>query len=69
MIDPTGLELQSTFFTPVFEDNAVVFTDGVGFGHGIGMCQYGAQRQARQGRTAGQILRFYYPSSRLTRAY
>lgn len=33
---------------------------GAGFGHGVGMSQYGALAQAKAGRTAQQILAFYY---------
>lgn len=35
--------------------------DGHGYGHGHGLSQYGAEGAARQGLTALQILRFYYP--------
>jgi stage II sporulation protein D len=46
---------------------AVAATDltinGKGFGHGRGMSQYGAQGQALAGRSATQILDFYYPGS------
>lgn len=33
---------------------------GSGFGHGVGMSQYGARAMADRGRTAQQILAFYY---------
>lgn len=33
---------------------------GSGFGHGVGMSQYGAREMAAQGNSAGQILRHYY---------
>lgn len=36
---------------------------GRGFGHGAGLCQWGAKAQAAAGRTAEQILQFYYPGS------
>ena len=39
---------------------------GKGFGHGRGMSQYGAQGQALAGRTARQILDFYYPTTTTT---
>lgn len=45
------------------------FRDGRGFGHSVGMCQWGAEGQARLGTRASEILRFYYPQSRLKRAY
>ncbi|MCH7813343.1 MAG: SpoIID/LytB domain-containing protein [Planctomycetes bacterium] len=47
----------------------ILLTDGRGFGHGMGLCQWGMQGQALQGRSAGQILKFYYPGMHLTRAY
>jgi SpoIID/LytB domain protein len=34
---------------------------GHGYGHGHGMSQYGAEGAARAGRSARQILRYYYP--------
>jgi len=45
-----------------------VFCFGRGFGHGVGMCQCGAQGMARQGSSAEQILEYYYPGSRITGA-
>ncbi len=33
---------------------------GAGWGHGVGMCQRGAQNHAREGWSARQILNFYY---------
>src|SRR5689334_19365014 len=38
---------------------------GHGFGHGIGMSQYGAQGRAIKNQTAAQILAFYYPGTTL----
>lgn len=49
--------------------DSLVFADGKGFGHGVGLCQWGMQGQALAGRRAGQILEFYYPNTHLTRAY
>ncbi len=68
-VDPTGRSIRSTFFVPVSEKNAIVLTEGRGFGHGMGMCQYGAAALADAGWQASQILQFYYPGSQLTRAY
>jgi len=39
---------------------------GAGFGHGKGMCQWGAIGQALEGRNWKQILQFYYPMFTLT---
>ena len=43
--------------------------NGAGFGHGVGMDQYGAQAMAKQGYQAGGILKFYYPGADLRQAY
>ncbi len=51
------------------EGDSVVFENGKGFGHGMGLCQWGMEGQARLGRSAAQILRYYYPQAHVTRAY
>lgn len=38
---------------------------GGGFGHGVGLSQYGAYTLARRGLNAAQILAFYYPGTTL----
>jgi stage II sporulation protein D len=43
--------------------------EGRGFGHGVGMCQYGAQSMAKGGADAAAILRTYYPGATVVRAY
>lgn len=68
-VDPTGRTLRSGHFTPVDLGDAIQFTDGRGMGHGWGMCQAGANGLAKAGKTAPEILQFYYPGSRLVRAY
>ena len=39
---------------------------GSGFGHGVGLCQYGARGMALAGYDASDILRFYYQGALLT---
>lgn len=39
--------------------------DGFGMGHGVGLCQYGAQELAGRGRTFEEILGWYYPNAGL----
>jgi stage II sporulation protein D len=48
---------------------ALVFKEGHGFGHGVGLCQQGAAGMARAGRSAEAILGHYYPRAMLERAY
>ena len=54
--------LKSTLFA-VAVDGAVARFAGRGYGHGVGMCQWGAKGMAEQGATARQILDFYYPGA------
>jgi stage II sporulation protein D len=37
---------------------------GHGFGHGMGLSQWGAEERARDGQSTGRILAFYYPGAR-----
>lgn len=39
---------------------------GKGFGHGVGLCQWGTLSQARLGRSYMQILEHYYPQAHLS---
>ncbi|ANC29990.1 Amidase enhancer precursor [Isoptericola dokdonensis DS-3] len=41
---------------------------GSGSGHGVGLSQWGAYQQSRQGRTAAQILAYYYPGTSVSEA-
>jgi stage II sporulation protein D len=68
-VDPGGRELRSTHFTIREEGDRFIFTGGRGFGHGIGLCQYGANYLAEKGETALEILQHYYPGSSVRRAY
>ena len=47
----------------------IEFYDGKGFGHGVGLCQWGAQGKAEKGWPAKQILEFYYPKAKIIAAY
>lgn len=42
---------------------------GTGYGHGVGLCQWGAKGQADRGRDYRQMLRYYFSGTRLARAY
>ncbi|HSW44538.1 MAG TPA: SpoIID/LytB domain-containing protein [Phycisphaerae bacterium] len=68
-LDPTGREIRSAFACMEDAGEAIVIRDGRGFGHGVGLCQHGAEWLARRGADAATILRHYYPGSKLRRAY
>jgi SpoIID/LytB domain protein len=47
---------------------AVFVVSGRGYGHGVGMSQYGAYGQALAGRTDDQILSYYYTGTQIGKA-
>lgn len=53
------LGLRSTDFSLLFNGNKVVITT-YGYGHGVGMSQYGANELAKQGKTYDEIIKYYY---------
>jgi len=55
-------EVKSTNFTVNLIAEDVVF-EGFGWGHGVGLCQWGAYFMATQGKTSQDILKYYYPQS------
>ncbi len=57
------MRLKSTHFSVTQHVDRFVFV-GLGFGHGVGMCQWGARSQAYQGKSYTSILSHYYPRSR-----
>lgn len=54
--------LRSTNFKVTLVGPYVAF-EGLGWGHGVGMCQWGAYYMARAGKKTEEILSFYYPGS------
>lgn len=74
----SALGLKSTLFTITPQLGLVATTgkpasrpvafqvNGRGFGHGLGMSQWGALGQAQQGRTYDQMLQYYYQGTTLS---
>jgi len=55
----TNLGLRSAFFTIVQNNDKIKITTK-GYGHGVGMSQYGAEAMARLGYSYDEILKHYY---------
>lgn len=53
------LSLNSTYFE-IIQDGEKVIIKNKGYGHGVGMSQYGAEGMAREGYTYQDILKYYY---------
>ncbi|NMA13980.1 MAG: stage II sporulation protein D [Clostridia bacterium] len=62
------LGLNSTNFTWEFKDQGVEFST-TGYGHGVGLCQYGAQGMAQEGKSAQEIIKHYYHGVRIEKFY
>lgn len=60
------LGLKSTRFNWLGAADGVLFTS-TGYGHGVGLCQAGAQGMARAGYSWRQILAHYYPGVDITK--
>ena len=59
-------DLRSTAFSIARDGDEYVF-QGRGYGHGVGLCQWGARQMAKAGKSYGEILRHYYPKAVLDR--
>jgi len=49
--------------------SGMIFFWGAGFGHGVGMCQEGAQFMAKNGFTYQEIIEHYYPHTEVVKRY
>lgn len=71
-IETSGLEfrnalgLRSSNFEYSYKDNVFSF-DVLGYGHGVGLSQYGSDYLARQGKTYQEILQHYYKDIEIVR--
>lgn len=70
--EATGEEIRQAFslrsanFDLIFSEGSFLFTVR-GYGHGVGMSQYGANFMAAQGATYEEILAWYYPGTKIER--
>ena len=65
-LDAPGL--RSTLFDLSGSDGMIVI-EGQGYGHGVGLGQWGALEMGRQGKTAHEIIQFYYRGVRVEPVY
>ncbi len=61
-------KIKSTFYDITKKNGNYVFS-GRGFGHGVGLSQWGAQGMAVQGKDYRRILKHYYPNTKLRRIW
>lgn len=63
------MRIKSTHFDIHQSEEGILYFDGSGFGHGVGMCQYGAKVMAQKGRSYKSILAKYYPNIPISKIY
>ena len=68
-IDSSGRKIKSTICHLVPWGDGWAFLSGRGWGHGVGMCQCGAEGLARKGSSAEEILQHYYPGAQIVSVY
>jgi len=62
----TALVLRSACFDVTYEDDEAIFTTR-GYGHGVGMSQYGANSMAAEGKNWKEILEHYYSGCNISK--
>ena len=63
-----GEFIMSTSFTVTIEGDMII-SHGRGWGHAVGMCQFGALGMTEQGKSYREILNFYYPGTQIAENY
>ncbi len=58
-------QMRSTLIQVARSDDGEFIFKGKGWGHGVGLCQYGAKQLAELGYDYADILRYYYPDSEI----
>lgn len=61
-----ALNLLSPRFRYAMNKSELVITT-IGYGHGVGLCQYGADGLAKSGKGFTEILQYYYPGTALVK--
>jgi stage II sporulation protein D len=64
-----GRSLPSNLFYLAQPDDSTLTIHGGGFGHGVGMCQFGSLYMAQHGFMHYHIINKYFPGTKLTRRY
>jgi len=61
--------LRSTKINEIkFLENNIIFY-GSGWGHGIGLCQWGANELTKQGKSFKEVIEYYYPKTKIKKLY
>lgn len=62
-------EVRSTLFSGVNIKEGRVVLEGTGYGHGVGLCQWGARAMAEEGETAEDIIKHFYKDVKIAKLW
>lgn len=66
-LDPE--KMQSTMLRKINVEGNSVVMEGAGFGHGVGMSQWGAYTMAKDGKNAEEIIKYYFKDIEFARLW
>jgi stage II sporulation protein D len=66
---PENSQLYSSFVKIINDSSQIRFVEGHGWGHGVGMCQWCAEKRAEDGLRHEDIILAAFPTAVLVRAY
>lgn len=61
--------MRSTFIEEIELEGGNLSLSGVGYGHGVGMCQWGARALAEEGRSCEEIVSYFYRDVDVVKAW
>ena len=62
-------KLRSTLWDRIEDRGDAIAIIGRGYGHGAGLCQVGAYEMAKDGKSAVEILEYYFPGAKVQKLY
>lgn len=62
-------KMRSIWITDINNETDGIGISGRGFGHGVGLCQWGSYALAKEGKKAEEIIKHYYPEITITEVW
>ncbi len=62
-------EMRSTMMTRLDVEGSNIVMEGTGYGHGVGMCQWGARALAEKGQAPEEIVHYFYQDVELAKLW
>lgn len=66
-VDPQ--KMRSIWLTDIKHEADGITLEGRGFGHGVGLCQWGAHALAKEGKNPEEIIKHYYPEVKIMKLW